>query len=39
MLQRFIPRNVLVLHADDVPNVGTAPLEHGFSVHRSVVVQ
>ncbi len=39
MLKRFIPRNVLVLHADDFPNVGTAPLQYGFSVHRSVVVQ
>lgn len=39
MLNRFIPRNVLVLHADDFPNAGTAPLQHGFSIHRGVVVQ
>ncbi len=39
MLNRFIPRTVLVLHADDFPNVGMQPLHYGVSVHRGVIVQ
>ena len=39
MLNRYIPRNVLVLHAADFPNVGMQLLAYGFSVHRGVVVE